>query len=70
MLKYGGDIGLVTRRTMLLKVLPEGLRNDVLKQNIYDPDAIIAWIKESQTWSRSEELMKRRKGAVTSVLIC
>ena len=67
-LLHGGDIGIVTRRTMLLKILPESLRNDVLKQKIYDPDAIIAWIKESQTWNRSEEIMKKRKGSVSAVL--
>ena len=67
MLLHGSDIGIVTQRTMLLKILPEALRNDVLKQKIYDPDAIIAWIKESQTWNRSEEIMKKRKGSVSAI---
>ena len=67
MLLHGGDIGIVTRRTMLLRILPENLRNDVLKQKMYDPDAIIAWIKESQTWNRSEEIMKKRRGSVSAI---
>ena len=42
MLKYGGDIGPVARRTMLLKILPESLRTDVLKNGFQPTDEIIA----------------------------
>ena len=68
MSKYGGDIGHVTRRTMLLKILPPQLREDVLKYGMQDCDRIVAYITQTQTWSRSEELMKKRKGAVSPVL--
>ena len=66
--KFGGDIGPTTRKTMLLKILPEHLRQDVLKYGMHDCDRIIHWIAQTQTWSRSEEILKKRKGAVSAVL--
>lgn len=68
MSKYGSDIGHITRKTMLLKVLPDHLRQDLLKYGMNDCDKIIAWITQTQTWSRTEEMMKKRRGAVTPVL--
>ena len=68
MAKYGGDIGHLTRKTMLLKILPEHLRQDVLKYGMNDCDQIIHWITKTQTWTRSEEILKKRKGAVSAVL--
>ena len=69
MLKYGGDIGPVTRRTMLLKILPESLRTDVLKHGFQTTDEIIAWIKKTNDWSDREHRLKLRKGAVAAVTI-
>ena len=68
MARYGTDIGPLTRKTMLLKILPENLRIDVLKYGMHDPDAIIGWIAQTQTWTRTAETLKKRRGSVTPVL--
>ena len=69
MLKYGNDIGPVTRMTMLLKILPESLRTDVLKNGFQTSEQVIAWIKKTNVWSDREHRLKLRKGAVSAVTL-
>ena len=66
--KYGTDIGEVTKRTMLLKILPEDLRQDALKSKIYEANTIIDNIIQSQAFVRSDTILRKRKGAVSSLL--
>ena len=68
MLKYGGDIGPVTRHTMLLKILPESVRQKVLENDkLVGTDSIIAWIRKTHVWHRSEDILKKRHGAVSAI---
>ena len=46
MMKYGSDIGQVTRRTMLLKILPDQLRTDVLKNGFQTTDPIMQMLMD------------------------
>lgn len=69
MLKYGKDIGPVTRMTMFLKILPESLRTDVLKNGYQNAEAAIAWIKKTNVWTDREHRLKLRKGAVSAVTL-
>ena len=68
MFKYGDDIGEATKRTMLLKILPEDIRQDALKNKIYEANAIIDHVIESQAFARSDQVLRKRKGAVSSLL--
>ena len=67
LLKYGGDIGPLTRYTMLLKILPNSVRQDVIKNCAKDVDHIIAYIRNTSVWDRAEELRRKRNGAVTAI---
>ena len=64
MMRFGGDIGPDTRVTMLLKILPQELRNDVIKRGeLYSVDLIIGYIRRQLVWGKSEALLKDRGGA-------
>ena len=68
MLKYGGDVGPTFRRTMLLKILPESTREDVLKnQDLTGTDSIIKWIRKQLVWQRSVDIVKRTHRPVAAL---
>ena len=67
MLKYGGDITMPTLYTMLMKILPDSVRQDVLKNGVKDVDEIIAWIRKTNVWNRSADLLKKRNGSVSAI---
>ena len=61
MLRYGGDVGPEFARTMLLKILPEGLRYETIKsRDIYSVQEIMSWVKSQLVWGRSNELAAKQ----------
>ena len=67
---YGRDIGHASRRTMLLRILPDDIRADVLKQpGLPTTEDIIAWLRRTTAWDRSEMLLKHRhKKSISAVM--
>ena len=69
MTKYGGDIGPMTRQTMLLKILPESLRTEVIRRgDLHHPEPTILWIRKQLNWSHAENLVKRSGGRPVSAI--
>ena len=60
MTKYGGDIGQWTRQTMLLKILPDALRTEIIRrEDLHTPEPTILWIRKQLNWSHAENLVKK-----------
>ena len=63
MTKYGGDIGPLTRQTMLLKILPQALRTEIIRRDdLHHPEPTFLWIRKQLNWSHAEGLAKRSGG--------
>ena len=71
MTRYGGDIGHLSRRTMLLKILPPDMRQDINRRpDLVTIDDIIADLRKQSAWDRSELIIKNasKKGSVSAVM--
>ena len=71
MTRYGNDIGHLSRRTMLLKILPPDMRQDINRRpDLVTIDDIIADLRKQSAWDRSELIIKNatKKGSVNAVM--
>ena len=68
--RFGNDIGHATQRTMLLKILPPDMRQDVNKQrDLMTTEDIISYLRRQTAWDRSESIIRNasKRGSVHAV---